>query len=60
MTPDTHAIATLSLTVLALFLFTRERIPLETSSLFVLAALTLGFEIFPYPLNSFANTRTSP
>ena len=48
MTPDTHAIATLSLTVLALFLFTRERIPLETSSLFVLAALTLGFEIFPY------------
>jgi len=43
-----HAIGTLLLTVLALFLFTRERIPLETSSLFVLVALTLGFELLPF------------
>lgn len=43
-----HAIAVLLLTVLALFLFTRDRIPLETSSLFVLAALAAGFELFPY------------
>ena len=48
MTPDTHAIATLVLTVLALFLFTREWIRLETSSLFVLVVLALGFELFPY------------
>lgn len=36
------------LTVIALALFTRDRIPLETSSLLVVAALALGFEIFPY------------
>jgi len=46
--PDHHALAVLGLTVVALFLFTRERIPLETSSLIVLVLLTLGFEWFPY------------
>ncbi len=46
--PDQHALAVLVLTVVALFLFTRERIPLETSSLMVLALLTIGFEWFPY------------
>lgn len=43
-----HAIAVLLLTVVALILFTREKIPLESSSLFVLAILAAGFEIFPY------------
>jgi di/tricarboxylate transporter len=46
--PDTHALTVLALTVLALFLFTRERIPLETSSLLILVALAVGFELFPY------------
>ncbi len=46
--PDQHALAVLALTVVALFLFTREKIPLETSSLIVLVLLTVGFEIFPY------------
>lgn len=46
--PDAHAIAVMSLTLIALALFTRDRIPLETSSLIVLSALTLGFEFFPY------------
>jgi len=46
--PDAHAIAVLFLVVLALFLFTRERIPMESSSLCVLAVLTVGFELFPY------------
>ena len=46
--PDTHALSVLALTVLALFLFTRERIPLETSSLMILVALAVGFELFPY------------
>jgi di/tricarboxylate transporter len=46
--PDAHGIAVLVLTLLALFLFTREKIPLETSSLFVLVALALGFTLFPY------------
>jgi di/tricarboxylate transporter len=43
-----HAIAVLVLTVVALFLFTRERIPLETTGLVVLVALTVGFELFPF------------
>jgi len=46
--PDIHALAILGLTVLALYLFTRPAIPLETSSLMVLVAVTLGFSVFPY------------
>ena len=46
--PDPHAIGILILTVLALILFTRESIPLETSSLLVIAILAVGFEVFPY------------
>ncbi|MEZ5540559.1 MAG: SLC13 family permease [Pseudomonadota bacterium] len=46
--PAPHALAVLLLTALALFLFTRDRIPLETSSLAVLVLLTVGFEWFPY------------
>jgi len=46
--PDTHGLAVLLLVVVALALFTRERIPLETSSLAVLALLAAGFELFPY------------
>lgn len=45
---DVHAQAVMLLTVLALFLFTRERLPLEASSLTVLVLLTVGFELFPY------------
>lgn len=43
-----HSTAVLLLTLVALVLFTRDRIPLETSSLFVLAVLAAGFELFPY------------
>ena len=46
--PDPHALAVLALVVLALYLFTRETIAIETSSLFILVALTLGFTVFPY------------
>lgn len=46
--PSMHAILVMALTVLALVLFTRERIPLESSSLFVLFALAFGFALFPY------------
>ena len=48
--PGPHTIAVLLLTLVALVLFTIEKIPLQTSSLFVLCALILGFEIFPYQL----------
>ncbi len=48
MPPNMHAGAVLALTVLALFLFTRDRIPLESSSLMVLLALAVGFELAPF------------
>jgi len=48
MTPDAHGIAVLVLTVLALYLFSRDRIPLESSSLAILIILVLGFELVPY------------
>ncbi len=47
-TPDAHGIAVLILTALALVLFTRDRIPLESSSLTILILLVLLFQIFPY------------
>jgi di/tricarboxylate transporter len=46
--PNPHAIAALALTVLAMVLFTREKIPLESTSLFVLVTLIVGFGLFPY------------
>ena len=49
ITPDAHGVAVLLLTVVALVLFTRDRIPLETSSLAILIVLVAGFQIFPYP-----------
>ncbi len=48
ITPDAHGIAVLLLTVVALFLFTRDRIALESSSLAVLIILVAGFTLFPY------------
>jgi di/tricarboxylate transporter len=46
--PEPHALAVLALVVLALFLFSREKIAIETSSLFILVLLTSGFAVFPY------------
>ncbi|MBT8143582.1 MAG: SLC13 family permease [Gammaproteobacteria bacterium] len=48
VTPDVHGVAVLLLTVVALFLFTRDRLPLETSSLVILIILVAGFQLFPY------------
>ena len=45
---DPHAIWALTLTVIALILFTRDRIPLETSSLAVIVILAISFQVFPY------------
>jgi di/tricarboxylate transporter len=47
-----HAIAVISLTLLALFLFTRENFPIETSSLIIIVVLTVGFSLFPYTKNN--------
>ncbi len=46
--PDAHGIAVLGLTVLALILFSRDRIPMETSCLVILSLLVVGFQLFPY------------
>lgn len=48
MNLDPHAIWSLALTVSALILFTRDRIPLETSSLIVIVALAISFSLFPF------------
>ncbi len=46
-----HSMGVLILTLVALILFANDRIPLQTSSLFVLCALILGFHVFPYQLS---------
>lgn len=48
LTPDAHGVAVLLLTAVALFLFTRDQLPLETSSLAILIVLIAGFQLFPY------------
>ena len=45
---DLHGIAVMLLAVVALFLFSRDRIPMETSALVILGVLIVGFELFPY------------
>ena len=54
ITPDAHGVAVLLLTAVAFVLFTRDRIPLETSSLTILIILIAGFQIFPYPDDTIA------
>ncbi len=46
--PNTHALAMLLMTGVALYLFTRDKIRLETSSLAILLMVVIGFEIFPF------------
>jgi di/tricarboxylate transporter len=48
ITPDAHGIAVLVLTIVALYLFTRDNIALESSSLAILVLLTAGFHLFPF------------
>lgn len=43
-----HAVAVMALIVVALVLFTRDNIPLETTSLVVVVMLAAGFELFPF------------
>jgi len=46
--PNYHAIAVMILTVIALWLFRKDKLPLETSSLVILVILAIGFAIFPF------------
>ena len=54
ITPDAHGIAVVVLIVTALVLFTRDRLPLESSSLAVIIVLIVGFHLFPYEVNGVA------
>lgn len=49
--PNYHALAMLLITVIALYFFRRDDIPLETSSLAVLVILCLVFTVFPFEIN---------
>lgn len=49
--PNSHALAVMILIIGALILFTRESIPLQTTSLLVLVALTIGFTLFPFEVD---------
>ncbi len=46
--PDYHTLFVMLVTVLALYLFTRDRLPLEASSLSILIILVVFFQIFEY------------
>jgi di/tricarboxylate transporter len=49
--PSLHAIAAIVLAFFAVFLFTREKIRLESSSLFVLILILVWFELFSIEFN---------
>ena len=46
--PNTHALVMLLMTGVALFLFSREKIHLESSSLAILVMVVVGFQLFPF------------
>src|SRR5687768_8764401 len=46
--PEPHMLAVMVLTAVGLYLFSRESIPIETSSLLIVAVLAIGFTVFPY------------
>jgi len=46
--PNMHALAVMIMILAALVLFTRDNIPMETTSLVVLVVLATGFQLFPF------------
>ena len=46
--PNMHALAVMIMIVVALILFARDNIPLETTSLVVLVIMATGFQLFPF------------
>lgn len=47
--PNWHALGAMLFTAVALWAFTRDRFPLEISSLALLVVLATGFSLFPFP-----------
>lgn len=46
--PNIHAAAVMAVALVAFILYSRERIPLQTTSLGVLVVLVVGFSLFPF------------
>ncbi len=46
--PNYHALAVMLLTAFALWLFSKDDVPLETSSLVIMVLLALGFTLIPF------------
>jgi di/tricarboxylate transporter len=46
--PNWHALGVMLLTVAALYLYTRENMPIETTSILVLAVMAVSFTVFPF------------
>jgi len=57
--PGAHGIFVLLLTVVALYLFTRDKLPLEASALAILIVLLIVFELFPYEADGLRLAPTS-
>ena len=57
--PGAHGVFVLLLTVVALYLFTRDRLPLEASALAILIVLLIVFEVFPYEADGLRLAPTS-
>ena len=49
--PETHAIFVMILTVFGIYLFSRDWISIESSSLTILVILVASFYLFPYTFN---------
>jgi di/tricarboxylate transporter len=49
--PNMHALAVMIMIVVALVLFARDDIPLETTALVVLVVLATGFQLFPFEID---------
>ena len=49
--PEIHAIFVMALTVFGIYLFSRDWISIESSSLTILAILVASFYLFPYSFN---------
>ncbi len=54
-----HALAVLALIAASLYLFSRDRVALQTTGFIVLLLLALGFYVFPYPGVKIADFFTS-
>jgi di/tricarboxylate transporter len=57
--PGAHGVFVLLLTVVALYLFTRDKLPLEASGLTILGILLVVFQVFPYEVDGVRLAPTS-